>query len=62
MSSRLPVTKEALERRFRETGECDRMKELLIQRLRESGWVDEIENMCKRIVQEKVFSRFLMLS
>lgn len=52
--------KAALERRFRESGECDRMKELLLQRLREHGWVEEVENMCKKVVQEKVFNLLLL--
>uniref|UniRef100_A0A0N5AHT4 Transcription and mRNA export factor ENY2 n=1 Tax=Syphacia muris TaxID=451379 RepID=A0A0N5AHT4_9BILA len=47
------VAKADLERRFRESGECDRMKELLLQRLREHGWLEEVENMCKKVVQDK---------
>lgn len=49
-----PVTKAALERRFIESGEGDRMKELLLQRLRETGWVEEVENMCRNVIQTKV--------
>uniref|UniRef100_A0A915CEH0 Transcription and mRNA export factor ENY2 n=3 Tax=Ascarididae TaxID=6250 RepID=A0A915CEH0_PARUN len=48
-----PVTKAALERRFIESGEGDRMKELLLQRLRETGWVEEVENMCRNVIQTK---------
>lgn len=48
------VSKAALERKFIECGERDRMKELLLQRLRESGWVEEVENMCRNCIQNKV--------
>ncbi|VDO09973.1 unnamed protein product [Brugia timori] len=47
------VSKAALERKFIECGERDRMKELLLQRLRESGWVEEVENMCRNYIQNK---------
>lgn len=48
------ISKAALERKFIECGERDRMKELLLQRLRESGWVEEVENMCRNCIQNKV--------
>ncbi|VDN41493.1 unnamed protein product [Gongylonema pulchrum] len=48
------ISKAALERRFIESGERDRMRELLLQRLRESGWVEDVENMCRSFIQTKV--------
>lgn len=50
-----PVTQATLERKFIETGERERMKELLISRLRETGWIDEVHIMCQKVVQSKVF-------
>ncbi|VDN22468.1 unnamed protein product [Gongylonema pulchrum] len=47
------ISKAALERRFIESGERDRMRELLLQRLRESGWVEDVENMCRSFIQTK---------
>uniref|UniRef100_A0A2K6VT43 Transcription and mRNA export factor ENY2 n=1 Tax=Onchocerca volvulus TaxID=6282 RepID=A0A2K6VT43_ONCVO len=47
------ISKAALERKFIECGERDRMKDLFLRRLRESGWIKEVENMCRIYIQNK---------
>lgn len=62
MTSISSVTKATLERKFIESGERDRMKELLLQRLRECGWVEEVESLCRNFMHTKVhYDRFSSL-
>uniref|UniRef100_A0A1I7X974 Guanine nucleotide exchange factor VAV2 n=1 Tax=Heterorhabditis bacteriophora TaxID=37862 RepID=A0A1I7X974_HETBA len=47
-------TKEDLENAFISSGEKERIKEVLLARLRKDGWVNEVKNMARRAIKEKM--------